>query len=259
MKALFLALSIVFCWFAPFNALASDLGTIVPGKDLVQPLTIQIDKHKKPEHHYAQILDTNFDLGRFASITTNDGSQVGNQSVEVFVEHKDTSYDLFLEVKPWIPAGDYYFVLYTYSIKNDKLIFESQTIETYYFSVPSWILLEEIDLWYPPLSGQHWELNAISYHTFRVAANYNWKLSIRSIQGFPGLHGVFIENNSEINLPVKDIIIDNQLKEVLKDTKTVSEDKTWQVYTLILYLDDITVLPAGFVDILLYLESSIIH
>jgi len=238
--------------------LAGDLGTLVPGPNNAKTITIDlISKHIPPETHYVQIMFANFENGNHIFLTTEDNQLLSSESIEVPVEKKETSYDLLLQSDFSASPDIYFFVLYTYTVKNGKFISESQQYHIYYFIISKWIILEETTPWYPPPTGESWEQAAIAQHTIKVAANDNWELSLKSLQNYPGLHAVSIEKEPEFPRPPLDLVVDCNLTKILEGSKTSTTETGDRVFTIILYFDDWTNLPAGQIDISLYLEAQI--
>lgn len=237
--------------------LASDLGSLVPGENNAQTITIGISKHLKPENHYAQILDTNFVNGNNVFLTTNDGRLITSEPTEVFVNKKDTSYNLTLQIEPSIAANTYWFILYTYTTKNGKLIAESQKTELYSFEIGKWITIEEITPWYHFSFNETWAANSLSLHTIKIMANDDWSLYAKCTQDYQGLHAVFIEKDPEFVSFPTDFLVTQDLLEVLKGSKTTGTKTEEKVITIVLYFDDWTAIPAGKIDISLYLEARI--
>ena len=252
-----LILIAVSCYCQP--VLAGDLGTLAPGQNNAKTIAIDlISKHNSSEIHYVQIMYANFDNGNHIFLTTEDNQLLSSVPIEVPVENKEVSYDLFLQSDFSAPPGIYFFMLYTYTAKKGKLISESQQYHVFFFIISKWIILEETTPWYPPPIGEPWEESTIAQHTIRIAANDNWELALKSLQNYPGLHAVFIEKEPEFPRPTLDLTVDSTLTKVIEGSKTNTTESGVKIFTILLYFDDWTSLPAGQIDISLYLEAQIV-
>lgn len=250
-----LILIAVFCCCQPVSA--GDLGTLLPGPSNTKTITIDLISSNNPsETHYVQIMFANFDNGNHIFLTTESNQLLSSEPIEVPVNKKETSYNLFLQSDFSAPPGIYFFILYTYTVKNGKLISESQQYLIFFFVISKWIILEETTPWYPPPTGEPWEEATVAQHTIKIAANDNWELALKSLQNYPGLHAVFIEKEPEFPRPPLDLTVDCTLTKAIEGSNTTEVGV--KTFTILLYFDDWTALPAGQIDISLYLEAQIV-
>lgn len=255
-KRIFIIIFIVFC---ATSALAADLGTLIPG--INNSITISIDfldkdKQEPPENRYAQIINSNFNPNESIYLQTLDGTTITTLPTYIYVEKKATSYKLFLSCQEDTPGGFYNFSLYLFTNKNGKI--EGEQYLDFTFRIERNITLTEIPLWNPPSLGEPWESQILSRHTIKLTANHDWKLYLKAFESLQGLHAVIIQRNPEnLSSPI-DVIVSTNLTQVLEGSSTKNNQEKAIVFTILTYAEDQRLLPAGSIDITIFLEAILV-
>ncbi|HOA91700.1 MAG TPA: hypothetical protein PLN81_05030 [Bacillota bacterium] len=235
-----------------------DLGVLTPGSDNVMELEIPLWIHSREnEVHYVRYewRSDNFTTPPIW-LKTEDGKVVRGEVVEVPVEKHDTSYPLYLSSDAFAPPGTYQFTICTYSINpnSGSEYPHSRQYFTYAFTILPELLIEQTDLWPPPETGQPWESSTVSKHTLRIKSRDPWELSIQGLKVVDGLHAVVFDKYGNVLSQPKIVPVTHDKQWVCEGGPTVDMPDNEMVFTVVLYIEDYTVVPAGQAELQVYLE-----
>ncbi|MDD2430229.1 MAG: hypothetical protein PHD88_02695 [Firmicutes bacterium] len=227
--------------------------------DIVIPITITVNPdHIKNKNHQPAVifLENNFD-GAPIYLKTSDGEIVNfTDPVIAPVPARSSSFQLFLSCDNDAPAGEYSFSIRTYvmNINNQYPAWGSTQEIEYEFQILSGLTLKEISLWTPPVTGEPWESNIVSRHTLRVTSNDDWQFSLQGIQICEGLHAVLFEKEPQVLTTHRNVQVSDTLTTIFDAPLTIGRTNNEAIFTLVLYIEDFTVVPAGELDLEIYVE-----
>ncbi|MDD2430230.1 MAG: hypothetical protein PHD88_02700 [Firmicutes bacterium] len=244
--------------FSIQTAFAFDLEILKPRPENYIEVVVYLNHDARQyEEHYVMFTSKNFKTPPIY-LNTTDNKVVSYDETRVPVEKHDSTYKLYLSCDFGTLAGEYQFTIHTYALNPNSGKIDEKTVQNlnFTFQIAPVLTLEEIEVWHPPKTGESWESNIVSTHTLRVTSTENWQLSLQGIQSCEGLHAVLFERDPVVLTTHRNILVKDDLTIVFDAPNTTKRTNNEAIFTVILYVDDFSVVPAGEIDLNIYVEAE---